>query len=119
MPIYPVKCKCGFAGDVFAKVAEMDAEGRLLCPECGERAEQDYGSKSVGMVGDELRGTRRESVEHGCQPHEVPALRQMYGNAGKCWQDDGSVKFADKSEAKSFFSAEREVRKRMKDKKAK
>lgn len=41
MPLYPIKCGCGFAGDVFAKVGELDSRGQLLCPECGVMAEQE------------------------------------------------------------------------------
>ena len=40
MPNYCIKCDgCNFHGDTFAKVAELDAKGRVLCPECGKRGE--------------------------------------------------------------------------------
>lgn len=113
MPTYPIKCdKCRFTGDVYAKVSELDAKGRLLCPECGERAEQDYGRKSLGVVGDDLHGKRRNSVESGAMPHEVPELRRLYGDSGKCWQNDGSVKFDSKTDAAKFYRKEQALKRK-------
>ncbi|MBK8168382.1 MAG: hypothetical protein IPK64_20730 [bacterium] len=118
MPLYPIKCGCGFAGDVFAKVGELDSGGQLWCPLCGTRAEQDYARKAIGVLRNELHGRRRESIEIAAKPHEVARLRRMYGDSGKCWQDDGSVRFTDKSDAAAFFRKEEEVKKRLREKKA-
>lgn len=119
MPIYPIKCACGFAGDVFAKIAEVKRyKGKVLCPECGDPAEQDYANKSVGFQGNELHGTRQESMDVQAQPHEVGKLRRLYGDIGRCWQPDGTVKFKDKDDAKAFFRKDDEIRRQNREAKA-
>lgn len=118
MPIYPIKCACGFAGDVFSKVADLDAKGRILCPECGRRAEQVWEGRSVAVKGDELHGQARDILDLGCQPHEVPEVRRLFGESGKCWKDDGSVECADKSDAKRLFQKHEELKRQFAEEKA-
>ena len=119
MPLYPVKCACGFAGESMSKVADL-VDGCPLCPECGQRAEQDWSRKGApGIARNEYHGRRRESMEIQAQPHEVQRLRALYGDkGGSCWQQDGSVKFADKDEAKRFFTRDDEIRRKASDAKA-
>lgn len=116
MPIYPIKCSCGFAGDIYAKISDLDSKGRLPCSTCGKRAEQDYSHKTVGVVGDDLHGKRQRSIEAGCNPHEVPEARRLFGAAGHCWQDDGSVRFRSKTDARDFYRAEKRLKDKFKDK---
>ena len=119
MPTYPIKCQCGFGGEAFCHAADL-LDGKPPCPECGQRAEQDWTRKGVpGMVRNEFHGRRRESMEIQAQPYEVPKLRRMYGDAvGDCWQQDGSVKFRDKDEARRFFTKDDEIRRKAADAKA-
>ena len=112
-----MKCNCGFTGDVFAKVADLDAKGRLPCPECGERAEQDYAAKQVSAHGDEVHGAAQITPEVRCSPEEVATLRKRFGDGtGHCWQDNGRVKFKDKTEARKFFNREQSIKRRAQDK---
>lgn len=117
MPIYPIKCECGFKGDVVAKVEELARHGgKVLCPECGNPAEQDYSAKKIGASCDGLHGKRRDSVEVGANAHEVPKLRRLFGDSGHCWQNDGSVKFESKTDATKFFRKEASLKKAFKAK---
>jgi hypothetical protein len=104
MPIYPIHCKaCHYAGDTYARVRELDAEGRVLCPECGERAEQEYAEKAVGVGNRTFTGRTKESLLHGFAASEVPAARQAFGRDGaECIMDDGTVKFDDRKQQSKY-----------------
>ena len=104
MPIYPIKCPCcHFAGDCFAKVAELDELGRVSCPECGERATQNYAAKTVGVGVREFHGQSQESLVHAFHPAEVTEARETFGAEGaNCIQNDGSVRFKNRAEQKQF-----------------
>lgn len=60
----------------------------------------------------DLHGTREVCHDIQAQPHEVPKLRQLYAPYGvaHCWQEDGSVRFKTRSEAKKFFAADKALR---------
>jgi hypothetical protein len=104
MPIYPIVCgKCHFHGDTFAKVAEIDPDGCILCPECGTRAPQDYTRKSVGNGNREFHGKTQESITEWFHPTEVAEARRTFGDrAGACIQDNGTVRFKDRSQQREY-----------------
>jgi len=110
MPIYPIKCPCGFAGDVFAKVSELDAKGRIICPECGERAEQVWSGRNVTVHGDEYHGERRSCADGRLAPDEVKRGQKLFGEAGASIQADGRVRFESKTAAKKFYRKEAEIK---------
>jgi hypothetical protein len=115
MPIYPIKCGCGFAGDVFARVMEMDSAGRILCPECGERAEQQYAQKRVSSGNREFRGDRQESITEGWHPDDVPRVqREMVANgdteAANCIRPtDGAVLFKNRQQQQAYMRAKARI----------
>lgn len=104
MPIYPIKCShCHFAGDCFAKVSDLDGNGCVACPECGNRAEQNYAAKTVGVGNREFYGQTQESLAHAFHPSEVTEARETFGADGaNCIQSDGSVRFKDRQEQRRF-----------------
>lgn len=111
MPVYPISCsKCHFNGDTFAKVAELDQDGRVLCPECGERAPQDYSRKQVGSGNREFHGKAQESVTEWFHPAEVAEARQTFGErAGQCIQDNGTVRFKDRAQQREYAKKRNEI----------
>jgi putative FmdB family regulatory protein len=113
MPLYQCSCKaCRFSGEVFAKVAELDDKGRVLCPECGERAAQDWSTKTVGAGGAarSFHGGKQVSLMEGFHPTEVAEARQMFGEKhGQCIRDDGSVQFANREEQRGYAKRKAEI----------
>jgi len=113
MPNYAIKCdSCKFHGDVFAKVAELDDRGRVLCPECGERAERDWSQKTVGAGGSAIafNGERQTSMTEGFHPSEVGEARRMFGEShGACIQNDGTVRFKNRDEQRGYMKRKSEV----------
>lgn len=109
--IYPIACnKCHFHGDVFAKVADLDPDGCILCPECGSRAPQDYARKSVGSGNREFHGKTQESITEWFHPKEVAEARQTFGErAGQCIQDNGTVRFKDRAEQREYAKRRDEI----------
>lgn len=111
MPIYPIKCdKCRFSGDVFAKVRDLDDNGRIMCPECGERAEQVWEGRNVVVHGDEYHGDQRICSDVRLAPDEVEKGRKLFGAAGASINDDGRVRFESKTAAKKFYRKEAEIK---------
>jgi hypothetical protein len=97
---------------VFAKVAELDAQGRVLCPECGERAAQDWSTKTVGAGGAarSFHGGKQVSLMEGFHPSEVAEARQMFGEKhGQCIQNDGTVQFANREEQRGYAKRKAEI----------
>lgn len=111
--IYPIKCQCGFAGDVFAKLADMQ-DGQILCPGCGRYAEQDYSRKNVASGNREFRGQRQESITEGWSPDEVGKVqREMASNgdtdAANCIDKEGTVRFKSRSEQQAYMRAKARI----------
>jgi putative FmdB family regulatory protein len=113
MPMYQLKCSgCQFSGEVFAKVTELDSKGRVLCPECGERAEQDWSKKTVSAGGAALsfHGGRQHSMTEAFHPSEVQEAREMFGErSGACIQNDGTVQFANRADQKAYMKRKAEI----------
>lgn len=109
--IYPIACnKCHFAGDVFAKVADLDPNGHVLCPECGHRAPQDYTKKNIANGNREFHGQTQESITEWFHPKEVAEARQTFGErAGQCIQDNGTVKFKDRAQQREYAKRRDEI----------
>lgn len=104
MPIYPLICShCNFKGDSFARASDLDSKGRICCPKCGELADQNYAEKTVGVGNREFHGKTRESLEHAFHPSEVKEARETFGTEGaNCIQADGSVRFKNRQEQRTF-----------------
>lgn len=113
MPLYQCSCaSCRFSGEVFAKVAELDDRGRVLCPECGERADQDWSTKTVGAGGAarSFHGGKQVSLMEGFHPSEVAEARQLFGEKhGQCIQNDGTVQFANREEQRGYAKRKAEI----------
>lgn len=113
MPEYPIRCECGYTGDVFAKVADC---GNLTCPKCGNRAEQDWGRKlsTVAMDPIEFFGDRAWSRTEGFHSNNVAEARREMGESGRCIDDKGDVWFKDRAEQRRYMDdkANWELRKR-------
>lgn len=113
MPLYPIACSCGFRGDAFAKVAELQ-DGRVKCPECGVHAEQEYARKTVASGNREFRGDAQESVTEGWHPDEVGRVqREMTADgdhdAANCIRSDGSVWFKNRQEQQRYMRAKTRI----------
>ncbi len=112
MPIYARVCRaCAVRFETFAKMVESNM---LRCPRCGGPVATDFAAQGAPRMPDhDLHGTRSESLEFRCQPDEVKELRQTFGKdgAGHAWQDDGSVRFEHRSDAKKFFRKYINIRK--------
>lgn len=113
MPVYSLHCQaCNFHGDTFAKVAELDAKGRVLCPECGQRAEQDWSAKTIapGGAARSFNGERQTSLTEGFHSSEVDEARRMFGEThGGCIQNDGTVRFKNREEQRGYMKRKAEV----------
>jgi hypothetical protein len=112
MPIYCLKCKCGFHGDAFAKVVELDEQGRVLCPECGERAPQDWSNKTIAPGGSAVAfaGAKRQSMTEAFHSSEVAEARKLFGETcGACIRDDGTVSFKDRDEQRKYMKRKAEI----------
>jgi len=113
VPIYSLRCDgCNFHGDTFAKVSELDAKGRVLCPECGKRAEQDWSTKTIapGGAAVSFTGQRRQSLTEGFHSSEVDEARRMFGDTyGGCIQSDGTVQFKNRDEQRGYMKRKAEV----------
>lgn len=109
MPEFALHCTRPTCQHRFDSVHSMSARGAQhpRCPKCGAETEVDWQRQGTPRVAsDELHGTRRTTIETRCQPHEVRELRQLFGDSGRCWQDDGSVRFEHKSDAAKFYKRE-------------
>jgi len=113
VPNYAIRCaSCRFSGDVFAKVAELDDQGRVLCPECGQRAEQDWSQKTIAPGGAAISftGQRRASMTEGFHSSEVSEAREMFGEVhGSCIKDDGTVEFKNRDEQRGYMRRKAEI----------
>lgn len=102
MPNYPIRCECGFTGDVFKTVKDYEAcEGVLQCPTCKADNHQCYADKTVALHGSCImfHGQKSESLTEGYHPKEVEKARKlMGGDLGACIKKDGTVKFRDRDQ---------------------
>lgn len=120
--LYPVKCACGFCGDVVAKASEVDDNGCLACPGCGQRAPQDYAAKTFGMIAREspsLDGiTKQTSMVHQFHPKDAPGIAELMGPEAKYIQTDGTVRFKTRAESRQFNQKWKSLLERAEAKKA-
>lgn len=119
MPIYPVKCTCGYVGEAFAKVAELE-DGKVPCPECGALAEQDYPSKRVFNGNREFRGKVQESITEGWHADEVGKVqREMAANgdadSANCIDAEGNVRFKDRQQQQRYMDAKARIWRKVAD----
>lgn len=66
----------------------------------------------------DLHGKAQILQDIMCQPHEVKKVRELYGDLGHVFQDDGSVKVSSKQEARKVFQREKDIMATFADKKA-
>jgi hypothetical protein len=116
MPEYPVECQnCHFIGDVFCKVAELDNNGHVPCPECGARAEQVYAKKCVQNGNRRFHGDGQESITEGWHKDEVVKVqREMAANgdaeSANCIdKKDGTVRFKDRAQQQDYMKAKAKI----------
>lgn len=104
MPIYPVRCPaCHAVDDVYCSMKDRE---HLACAKCGNaRVETQYDKLNISNGDREFDLSRRESVIHFFPPDEVQDYRQLYGDAGNCIKDDGTVVFNRRSEERKFRQA--------------
>lgn len=112
--IYPLKCKCGFAGDVFARVRDLGPDGRLACPACGSMAEQNYAEKRVANGNREFRSQTQVSIQEGWHPSEVGKVqRVMVANgdtsSANCIDREGRVRFKDRQQQQRYMAAKERI----------
>jgi len=115
MPLYPIECeKCGFMGDVFCRVSDLDKQNRVKCPDCGEACSQNLGAKIIAPGGSAIAfsGERRHSVTEGFHSSEVGEARQMFGAYGHCIKDDGSVSFTNRDEQRGYMQKKSDIYKK-------
>lgn len=114
MPMYPIKCGCGFEGDVFQTVAGLvAADSKLACPECSAMCEQNYAAKTIALHGSCIMftGVKKESMTEGFHPKEVQRARELMGDdLGGCIQDNGSVHFRDRDQRTKWDQKEAETK---------
>ena len=106
--IYPLRCACGFCGEVVAHSSAVADDGTLECPMCGGRAAQDYEVK-VRTVVSSVRTkevvdgmTKNTSLVHYFDPRDAKGIAELMGPEGKYIQRDGTVQFKTKKESKAF-----------------
>ena len=117
MPLYALTCDgCGHRWDD----AHPMRAPHPPCPQCQQPSRVDWTRQDAPRtVAHDLHGTRMVTPDTQCQPHEVRRLRKLYGDGvGHCWQDDGSVKFRHKDEAKRFYRRDAQIRRMFAEKKA-
>lgn len=117
MPLYDITCAaCRFSGECFAKSKELDQHGRILCPECGERAEQNYAAKRVGVGNPSFVGDKARSRAEGWHPDEVAEVRKILppGSAA-CVRDNGKVYFRDRQEQRNYVRDVEAIRARARE----
>lgn len=88
---------------------EVDDEGRILCPECGERAPQRYEDKTIRDTNTVFAGSQTRSIAEGFHRSSVGEARQLFGDAGNCIRDDGSVHFGDRREQRNFAKRKEQI----------
>lgn len=111
MPLYDIRCSCGFAGETFARVSELSTQNLVPCPKCACFASQDLSGKHVAMGGaaKSFHGQRRKSITEGFHSSEVSEARALFGDVGHCIQPDGSVEFNDRAEQRKYMRRKAEV----------
>jgi hypothetical protein len=119
MPLYDITCAaCRFSGECYAKVAELDQSGRILCPECGERADQNYATKRVGVGNPAFVGDRARSRTEGWHPSEVAEVRKILPErSAACVRDNGKVYFRDREEQRRYVRDVEAVRAKFREQK--
>lgn len=119
--IYAVKCSCGFVGDTFAKLGDMDSRGRVPCPKCGQHTDQDYSRKTISNGNREFRGkTQRSLTEGWCVDEVAQVQREMieHGDvdaANMIDPKDGSVSFKSREEQRKYMAAKARIWQRVQD----
>jgi len=111
MPLYDIRCKCGYSGETFARVSELSPSNRVPCPKCASMADQVLIGKTFALGGaaKSFHGRRRHSITEGFHSTEVGEARQIFGDVGHCIQDDGSVVFSDRAEQQKYMGRKAEV----------
>jgi len=117
MPLYPVRCaSCSHRCDLYASMSQRDG---LKCPECGHaRMETRFEDLGLRNANREFDLSRRESIQHFYPAGEVQEYRQLYGSAGNCIQDDGTVIFNNRAEEKAFRKAKQSHEARLRQQQA-
>lgn len=115
MPMYPIKCRCGFEGDRFAKI---DDRNDIACPKCDQVCDIDWSRMSLATTAKTYVGTTNGlpntlSMTEGFNPKEVAEARSLMGDRfGACIADSGEVHFRDRTERDGYLRRRREVQKR-------
>ncbi len=111
MPTYPIKCACGYAGDAVARVRDMDQDGKVPCPECGQHAEQDYSRKTINNTNTRFTLTRQRSWAEGYNPRTAREAQRLFGDRGGQCIDPltGVVTFKDRHEQQMYERRKREL----------
>lgn len=113
MPTYPIACKCGFRGDVFARMSEVDPDGCLPCPRCRAQAPQEYGEKKIRDTNTVFAGRQEWSVTEGWNPKTAREAIQMMGPEGNCIDPTtGRVRFRDRAEQQRYVRKLDQLQKR-------
>lgn len=119
MPMYARKCTaCSHTFEAYSRMSEVDL---IECPRCEHATEPDYAAQGPPRIPDHtLVGGRTRCLEIAAAPHEVGTLRRLFGEsgAGHCWQDDGTVRFQHRDEARRFFTRDEAIRAEFAEKKA-
>lgn len=115
MPDYALICTgCGTKLDAFHAMSEEHGD----CPKCSQPLRVDWTRQPAPSApAHDLHGTRMRPMDIAAKPYEVPKLRELYGAAGSCWKDDGSVEFKSRSEAKAFYGKDEALRKMFREQK--
>jgi putative FmdB family regulatory protein len=116
VPTYSIVCDaCKHAFEAFHKIQEPHPP----CEKCGAATHTSWAhGKAPALRGTEFHGKATEAIDVMAQPKEVKELRSLFGGVGHCWQDDGSVKFANPSEARKFYAKEASIKAKFSDQKA-
>lgn len=116
MPEFAMVCQNRHRYD---SVHSMKGTDQHPACKCGAPAQVDWTRQNAPrMPAHDLHGTREVCQDVQMQPREVPRARELFGAIGSCIQNDGSVKFKNRSEAGQYFAKEKAIEQRFADQKA-
>jgi len=116
MPIYTIqKCQCGYEGDVFAKVADLN-HGRVPCCKCGAYCDQNMSNYAVGVGNRRFHAEVQRSVAEGWTKRTAKKAGELLNSRGhtdaaNCIDTStGRVHFKDREEQQKYAKAMYELR---------